>query len=90
MTERAYKQARRSSVERIVGLTTAAEMLGSQRALGDALSIGERAVRAKLQAERGITYTDLALAAKYLRVRATRLTEHAAKLDALAGEVAGA
>ena len=86
MSSCAAKQAQRTTLNRMVGMQTAATMLGNQTALADALSIGPRAVRAKLGAERGITYTDLTLAAEALRARAARLTEHAAKLDALAEE----
>ena len=80
----ADKAAHRTSLDRMVGMETASKLLGGQVALADALSIGSRAVRAKLMAERGINYSDLTLTAKALRTRAARLEEHAAKLDALA------
>ncbi|WP_419808368.1 hypothetical protein [Sphingomonas sp.] len=80
----AAKPAQRLDLNRMVGLETAATMLGGQRHLADALSIGDRAIRAKLAAERGVTYSDLTLAGKALRARAARLSEHADKLDVLA------
>lgn len=86
--DRASKAAQRTDVLRMVGMQTAAQMLGGHQHLADALSIGVRALRAKFAAERGITYTDLTLSAKALRVFAERVREHAAKLDTLAGEVA--
>ncbi len=68
----------------MVGLQTAATLLGGQAALADALVIGPRAVRAKLGAERGITRADLTMTSAALRAHAARITAHAAKLDALA------
>jgi hypothetical protein len=67
-----------------MGLDIASKMLGGQHHLADTLSIGSRAVRAKLSGERGITYSDLTLAAKDLRVRAAKFAAHADKLQALA------
>ena len=86
MTERASKAAHSFDLGRMRGLETAAEMLGGHEHLADALSIGVRALRAKFAAERGITYTDLTCAASVLRQRATLISLHAAKLDALAAD----
>ncbi len=73
------------SVNRMVGLTTAAAMLGGQQHLAAALAIDPRSLRAKLTAERGVSDDDMLAAARALDARAARISEHAAKLRAEAG-----
>lgn len=73
------------AVTRMMGLDTAAAMMGGQRPLADAIGIGPRALRAKLAAERGVSNADLLLAAGALEKRAARLAEHGRKLRELAG-----
>lgn len=67
---------------RIMGLETAADMLGGKAPLANALCITIRAVNLKLNAERGISNIDMSFAAKALDARAKALTDHAAKLRA--------
>ena len=90
VSTRAGKAAQNLSVARMMGFETASKMLGGQRHVSDALGIGERALRAKLTAERGISYSDLTLTAKELRRRAATLIGHADKLQALADNEASA
>lgn len=67
----------------MAGLTRASTLLGGHAALGEAIGVAERTVRAKINAERGISAGDIALAAAALDRRAQMLVEHAAKLRAL-------
>lgn len=72
-------------IARVVGLDTAAKMLGGQVHLADALDITTRALAYKLNAERGISNGDLMSAAMALEHRAARLVGHAIKLRAETG-----
>ena len=81
---RAANEAHLLSVARMMGMEIASKLLGGHRYMAETLSIGSRAVRAKLSGERGITYSDLTLTAKDLRSRAARLVALADKLQALA------
>jgi len=65
---------------RMMGLDTAAAMLGGKAKLADALAITVRALSYKLTADRGISNLDLNFAARALDVEAQRLTDHARKL----------
>lgn len=76
------------SVARMMGLVTAATMLGGQDALAEALGIQPRSLRAKLNADRGVSGSDLMAAADALDARAGKLRAHATKLRAEAGEPA--
>ena len=80
--DRAYRQAQASTVSmvRMMGLTTAAAMLGGQDKLADALAIQPRSLRAKLAAERGVSGSDLIATAEALEERARRIIDHAHKL----------
>ncbi len=68
------------SMPRMMGLDTAAMMLGGRHILAEALGLAQRTVRAKLSAERGVTDDDLRAAANALDARAILLTQHAHKL----------
>ncbi|HCB76781.1 MAG TPA: hypothetical protein DEP91_11530 [Sphingomonas bacterium] len=88
-TSRAANQERKGpplSAVRMMGLSTAAALLGGQQALADALAIEPRSLRLKLSADRGVTNDDLLFAAAALDARAERLMDHAAKLRAEAGQ----
>ena len=69
------------NVRRMMGLTTAGEMLG-QKNLAEAMSIDQRTLRYKVTADRGVSDEDLTLAAAALEARAARLADHARKLRA--------
>lgn len=69
---------------RMMGLETAATMLGGKDALGDVLGISGRAVRYKLTGERGVSNADLTLAAGALEKLAQRVADHAVKLREVA------
>jgi hypothetical protein len=68
------------SMARMMGLDTAAMMLGGRHILAEALGLAPRTVRAKLSAERGVSDDDLRSAADALDARAASLTQHAQKL----------
>ena len=68
------------SVVRMMGLTTAATMLGGQSELAEALGIQPRSLRAKFSAERGVSNDDLHSAADALDRQAKRIMAHAEKL----------
>ncbi|MBB4618656.1 hypothetical protein [Sphingomonas abaci] len=68
------------SVARMMGLTTAATMLGGQSELAEALGIQPRSLRAKFSAERGVSDDDLRSAADALDRQAKRIMAHAEKL----------
>jgi hypothetical protein len=68
------------AMPRMMGLATAAEILGSKRELAESLGIGRRSVNLKLSAERGISDCDIIFAAKALEAHAARILEHARKL----------
>lgn len=73
------------SMARMMGLDTAAMMLGGRHILAEALGLAPRTIRAKLSAERGITEMELRLAAAALEERAAQLSEHARKMRDEAG-----
>jgi hypothetical protein len=84
----AGKPARRGlpiDIRRMMGLETAASMLGGQEPLADALRITVRGLRAKVSADRGVSDIDLIAAASALDAQAVRIVEHARKLRAEAG-----
>ncbi len=88
VANRAGKPARRGlpvEIRRMMGLETAADMLGGQGALADALGITVRGLRAKVSADRGISTADLLAAAMALDAQAIRILDHARKLRAEAG-----
>lgn len=64
----------------MMGLETAAEMLGGKEALGGELGISGRMVRYKLTGDRGVSSGDLMLAAGALDKLAARIAAHAQKL----------
>lgn len=77
---------------RMMGIETAADLLGGVSALAAALGIKERGTRAKMDGERGISDENLIAVADALDVRAaavlaraTKITEHAQKLRKEAG-----
>lgn len=67
-------------VERMMGLHTAAMMLGGIEKLAEALTIQERGTRAKISGERGVSDADLLATAAALDERADRVRAHAEKL----------
>jgi hypothetical protein len=67
----------------MLGLETAADMLGGKKPLADALGIETRSLRAKLTADRGVSNRDILLTADALDTRAARILEHARKLREL-------
>lgn len=67
-------------VERMMGLHTAAMMLGGIEKLAGALDIQERGTRAKISGERGVSDADLLATAAALDERADRVRAHAEKL----------
>ncbi|KHA63421.1 hypothetical protein [Sphingomonas sp. Ant20] len=66
----------------MVGLMQAGVLLGSAKALADALGIQPRSLRKKTDSERGVSCEDLIAAADALDARAALMIEHAAKLRA--------
>lgn len=85
--KRAANPARSSliAMPRMAALMKAGALLGSAKALAEALGIADRTLRAKTGAERGVTNDDLLLAAAALDARAAALTQHAQKLRDEAG-----
>jgi len=84
-SRRAAKAAHTShilSVPRMVGLMRAGVLLGSAKALAEALGIQPRSLRAKTDSDRGVSCEDLIAAADALDARAALMVEHAAKLRA--------
>jgi len=84
-SRRAAKAAHTShilSVPRMVGLMRAGVLLGSAKALAEALGIQPRSLRAKTDSDRGVSCEDLIAAADALDARAALMIEHAAKLRA--------
>ena len=76
---------------RMMGLETAATLMGGKGQLAAELAIQPRTLRAKLSADRGVSNVDLMLAASALEARAAKMIEHANKLriEATAGVVCG-
>lgn len=79
-------------IARMMGIETAADMLGGVGALADAMGIKERGTRAKMDGERGISDENLIAVAdaldkraKAIAARATKMVEHAQKLRQEAG-----
>lgn len=75
---------------RMMGLETAATLMGGKVQLAEELAIQPRTLRAKLSADRGVSNVDLMLAAGALEARAARMIEHANKLRAEAAGVSAA
>lgn len=67
-------------IGRMQGLDTAAKLLGGHQALGNAIGIETRSLRAKLNAERGITDGDVRLTITALEGKAKRMLAHVEKL----------
>lgn len=76
------------SAARMMGLETAAVILGGTDQLAGALGISARGVRYKLTGDRGTSNADLIAAAEALEVRARRIADHAFKLREEARSVA--
>lgn len=74
------------AMPRMAMLMKAGALLGSAKALAEAMGIGERGLRAKTGAERGVSNGDLLSAAAALDERASALTQHAQKLRDEAGQ----
>jgi hypothetical protein len=66
----------------MMGMETAAAILGGVDVLAQALKITPRGVRHKLTGDRGVSDDDLIAAAGALDARAERIAAHAAKLRA--------
>lgn len=71
------------AMERMMGLETAARLLGSKARLAEAICCSPRSVHYKVEAGRGISNLDLNLAASALEERADELRAHAGKLRAV-------
>lgn len=74
------------NMARMMGLTTAAKLLGGQPELAEAMGIQPRSLRAKLTADRGVSDADLIATALALEAHAARIVRHAIKLREEAGE----
>jgi len=74
------------TVARMMGLDTAAGMLGGKPTLARALAIEDRTLRYKLTGDRGVSRADLLAAAAALDTRAARIADHARKLRDEAGD----
>ncbi len=70
------------AMPRIAALIKAGKLLGSATALAEVLSIQPRSLRAKTDAERGVSCDELRTVADALEARAAAMIEHAAKLRA--------
>lgn len=68
------------SVARMMGMETAAAILGGVDVLAQALGITARGVRHKLTGDRGVSNADLIAAAVAMEARAKRIADHAFKL----------
>lgn len=75
---------------RMMGLETAATLMGGKVQLAEELAIQPRTLRAKLSANRGVSNLDLMLAADALEVRAAKMIDHARKLRLEAATDGGA
>lgn len=75
------------AMPRMAALMKAGALLGSAKALADAMGIEARSLRKKTGAERGVSNGDLRSAAAALDERAAALTQHAQKLRDEAGAV---
>lgn len=73
-------------VVRMMGLDSASKMLGGRKPHADALGISTRALFNKTNGDDGVSKSDLLLTAGALDAEAARLTAHAAKLRAAAGQ----
>lgn len=70
------------AMPRIAALIKAGRLLGSATALAEVLSIKPRSLRAKTDADRGVSCEELRTVADALDARAALMVEHAAKLRA--------
>ncbi len=70
------------AMPRIAALIKAGKLLGSATALAEVLSIKPRSLRAKTDADRGVSCEELRTVADALDARAAAMIEHAAKLRA--------
>ena len=68
------------AMPRIVALVKAGKLLGSATALAEVLGIQPRSLRAKTDADRGVSCEELRTVADALDARAAAMIEHAAKL----------
>lgn len=68
------------AMPRIAALIKAGKLLGSATALAEVLGIQPRSLRAKTDAERGVSCEELEAVATALDARAAAMIEHAAKL----------
>jgi hypothetical protein len=70
------------AMPRIAALIKAGKLLGSATALAEVLGIQPRSLRAKTDADRGVSCEELRTVAEALDARAAAMVEHAAKLRA--------
>ena len=70
------------AMPRIAALIKAGKLLGSATALAEVLGIQPRSLRAKTDADRGVSCEELRAVATALDARAAAMIEHAAKLRA--------
>lgn len=70
------------AMPRIAALIKAGKLLGSATALAEVLGIQPRSLRAKTDADRGVSSEELRTVADALDARAAQMAEHAAKMRA--------
>lgn len=70
------------AMPRIAALIKAGKLLGSATALAEVLGIQPRSLRAKTDADRGVSCEELRTVADALDARAAAMIQHAAKLSA--------
>jgi hypothetical protein len=81
-TANAAQASHMIAMPRIVALIKAGKLLGSATALAEVLGIQPRSLRAKTDADRGVSCEELRTVADALEARAAAMVEHAAKLRA--------
>lgn len=81
-TVKAAQTSHLVAMPRIAALIKAGKLLGSATALAEVLGIQPRSLRAKTDADRGVSCEELRTVADALDARAAAMIEHAAKLRA--------
>lgn len=81
-TAKAAQTSHLVAMPRIAALIKAGKLLGSATALAEVLGIQPRSLRAKTDADRGVSCEELETVAAALDARAAEMIQHAAKLRA--------
>jgi len=81
-TAKAVQASHLIAMPRIAALIKAGKLLGSATALAEVLGIQPRSLRAKTDADRGVSCEELETVAAALDARAALMIEHATKLRA--------